>query len=242
MELRDAYIVGAVRTPVGRGRADGALASVHPVDLSATVMRSVAERAGVDPAVIDDVQWGCALPEAGQGLNIARLGLLRAGFPVEVPGATVNRFCASGLQTVAGGAQAIMTGMADVVLAGGTEMMSQVPVPGGRMRVHPEMTEAYIGMGLTAERVAEAYGVSREDQDAWALRSHRLAAEAQDAGRFDDEIVTVTRPDGVTVTADELVRRDTTAARLGALRPVFREGGRAPTARRSGGASRARSR
>src|SRR5262245_44995674 len=134
---RDALIVCALRTPVGRGRDDGALAPLHPVDLSALVMRATVERAGVDPAAIDDVVWGCAMPEAAQGLNVARLALLRAGFPVEVPGATVNRFCSSGLQTVAMGAQAIMSGMADVVLAGGVEMMSQVPMAGHHPRLHP---------------------------------------------------------------------------------------------------------
>jgi acetyl-CoA acyltransferase len=185
------------------------------------------ERAGAEPAAIDDVVWGCAMPEAAQGLNVARLALLRAGFPVEVPGATVNRFCSSGLQTVAMGAQAIMSGMADVVLAGGVEMMSQVPMAGHHPRLHPELTEAYIGMGHTAEHVAERWGVSRADQDAWALRSHRRAAAAQDGGRFDAELVPVPgNGDGApAVDRDETVRRDTSAERLAALRPAFREGG-----------------
>jgi acetyl-CoA acyltransferase len=229
---RDALVVSAVRTPMGRGRADGSLATVHPVDLSALVMRSAVERAGLDPAAIDDVAWGCAMPEAGQGLNVARLALLRAGFPVEVPGTTVNRFCSSGLQTVAMGAQAIMSGMADVVLAGGVEMMSQVPMSGYHTRLHPELTEAYIGMGHTAERVADQWEVSREDQDAWALRSHERAAAAQDGGRFEAEMVAVEveraeRPgDGTRVVdRDETVRRDTSPERLAALRPAFREGG-----------------
>jgi len=228
---REAVIVSAVRTPMGRGRADGSLAAVHPVDLSALVMRAAVERAGIEPAAIDDVTWGCAMPEAGQGLNVARLALLRAGFPVEVPGATVNRFCSSGLQTVAMGAQAIMSGMADIVLAGGVEMMSQVPMSGYHPRLHPELTESYIGMGHTAERVAQQWEVSREDQDAWALRSHERAAAAQDGGRFDDEMVPVAveRANGGVrtdlVDRDETVRRDTSPERLAALRPAFREEG-----------------
>ena len=234
--MREAFVVSAVRTPVGRGKPDGALAGVHPVDLSALVMRAVVERIGLDPAQIDDVLWGCAMPEAAQGLNIARLALLRAGFPVEVPGATVNRFCSSGLQTIAMGAQAIMTGMADVVLAGGVEMMSQVPMSGYHTRLHPELTETYISMGLTAERVAERYGISREDQDAWALRSHRKAAEAWAACRFEGQIVSVpvrrytwhgTRKE-VTETLfsrDETVRPDTSLEKLAQLKPVFKEGG-----------------
>jgi acetyl-CoA acyltransferase len=227
---REAVILSAVRTPMGRGRAGGSLATVHPIDLSALVMREAVERAGVEPAAVDDVAWGCAMPEAAQGLNVARLALLRAGFPVEVPGATVNRFCSSGLQTVAMGAQAIMSGMADVVLAGGVEMMSQVPLSGYHTRLHPELTEVYIGMGHTAERVAEQLEVTREDQDAWALRSHRSAAAAEDAGRFAEEIVPVpVTPDGQgvggLVERDETVRRDTSAEALAGLRPAFREGG-----------------
>jgi acetyl-CoA acyltransferase len=128
--MPDAVIVSAVRTAVGRGKADGALAAVHPVDLSATVLREAVQRGNVDPNDIDDVLWGCAMPEGSQGLNVSRLAVLRAGFPVHVPAATVNRFCSSGLQTVAGAAQAIMSGMADVVIGGGVEMMSQVPMSG----------------------------------------------------------------------------------------------------------------
>jgi acetyl-CoA acyltransferase len=227
---REALIVSAVRTPMGRGRHDGGLAPVHPIDLSALVMSAAVERAGLDPAAVDDVAWGCAMPEAAQGLNVGRLALLRAGFPDEVPGATINRFCSSGLQTVAMGAQAILSDMADVVLCGGVEMMSQVPMSGYHTRLHPELTEAYIGMGHTAERVAERWEVDRADQDAWALRSHERAAAAIDAGAFADELVPVSVPgrngDGdVLVERDETVRRDTSSERLAALRPAFREGG-----------------
>src|SRR5688500_6103008 len=191
MSAHDAVIVSAVRTAVGRGKKDGSLAYVDPVDLSASVLKEAAARAGVAPAGIDDVSWGCAMPEASQGLNVARLSVLRAGFPVEVPATTVNRFCSSGLQSIAMGAQAIISGMAETVIAGGVEMKSQVPMSGYHTRLHPELTESYIGMGFTAERVAERWGVSRGDQDAWALSSHEKAARAWQAGGFADQIVPV---------------------------------------------------
>jgi acetyl-CoA acyltransferase len=233
MSPNDAVIVSAVRTAVGRGKKDGSLANVHPIDLSAAVLKEAAARAGVSPADVDDVIWGCAMPEASQGLNVARLSVLRAGFPVEVPATTVNRFCSSGLQTVAMGAQAIISGMAETVIAGGVEMMSQVPMSGYHTRLHPELTEAYIGMGFTAERVAERWGVSRADQDAWALGSHQKAARALEAGRFRDQIVPIEvqrnggndGADCVTFARDELVRTDTTPDKLAKLQPAFKAGG-----------------
>jgi acetyl-CoA acyltransferase len=234
--MPDAVIVSAVRTAVGRGKADGSLASVHPVDLSAAVLREAVQRAGVDPNDIDDVLWGCAMPEGAQGLNVARLAVLRAGLPVRVPAATVNRFCSSGLQTVAGAAQAIMSGMADVVIAGGVEMMSQVPMSGWHTRLHPGMTEMMISMGLTAERVAERWKVSRADQDAYALDSHQKAAAAIAAGRFSEQIVPVPvqrvtwkgadkQVEESQFAVDELVRSDTSLERLAKLKPAFMQGG-----------------
>jgi acetyl-CoA acyltransferase len=234
--MPDAVIVSAVRTAVGRGKADGSLAAVHPIDLSATVLREAVKRATVDPNDIDDVLWGCAMPEGSQGLNVSRLAVLRAGFPVQVPAATVNRFCSSGLQTVAGAAQAIMSGMADVVIGGGVEMMSQVPMSGWHTRLHPEMTETMISMGLTAERVAERWGVSRADQDAYALESHRKAAAAIAGGRFDEQIVPVPvqrvtwkgaqkQIEQGQFAVDELVRSDTSMDRLAKLKPAFMQGG-----------------
>src|SRR5262245_14492664 len=189
--MKDVVIVSAVGSAVGKGKKDGAFANVHAVDLSALMMRAAIDRAGVDPSTIDDVFWGCAMPEATQGLNVARLSWLRAGLPVEVPSATINRFCSSGLQTVALGAQEIMSGMADVVLAGGVEMMSQVPMSGYHTRLDPEITESYIGMGFTAERVAERWKVSREDQDKWALESQQKAARALAECRFESQIIPV---------------------------------------------------
>ena len=233
MNPNDAVIVSAVRTAVARGRKDGSLANVHPVDLSAEVLKAAVGRAGVAPSDIDDVIWGCAMPEASQGLNVARLSVLRAGFPVEVPATTVNRFCSSGLQTVAMGAQAIISGMAETVIAGGVEMMSQVPMSGFHTRLNPAITESYIGMGFTAERVAERWNVSRADQDAWALGSHEKAARAWQAGRFTDQIVPIAseragsngNSEQTTFSRDELIRADTTADKLAKLQPAFKAGG-----------------
>ena len=234
--MKEVVIVSAVRSPVGKGKKDGALANTHAVDLSACMMRAAIDRAYVDPGAIDDVYWGCAMPEATQGLNVARLAWLRAGLPVEVPAATINRFCSSGLQTIALGAQQIMSGMADVVLAGGVEMMSQVPMSGYHTRLDPEITESYIGMGFTAERVAERWKVTREDQDRWALASQQKAARALSEGAFDNQIVPIPvervtwrgAEKDVQMTEfvrDELPRVDTTMEGLAKLRPAFKVNG-----------------
>jgi acetyl-CoA acyltransferase len=232
----DVVIVSAVRSAVGKGRKDGALATTHPVELSALVMKNAIERVGVDKATIDDVAWGCAMPEASQGLNVARLSALRAGLPVEVPAQTINRFCSSGLQTVANGAMQIMSGMADVVLTGGIEMMSQVPMSGYHARLDPEALESYIGMGFTAERVAERWKIDRADQDAWALASQQKAAKAVQSGAFDGQIVPVPvervtwkgtekKVESVPFARDELIRADTTAEGLAKLKPAFKANG-----------------
>jgi acetyl-CoA acyltransferase len=232
----EVVIVSAVRTAVGRGKAGGALSTTHPVELSAGVMTEAVKRAGIDPATIDDIAWGCAMPEASQGLNVARLSALRAGFPVEVPAQTINRFCSSGLQTVAQGAMQIKSGMADVVLSGGIEMMSQVPMSGYHARLDPEAMESYIGMGFTAERVAERWKISRADQDAWALRSQQKAAAAIKEGRFAGEIVPVPvervtwkgtekQVQSLSFDTDELVRAETTAEGLAKLKPAFKANG-----------------
>jgi acetyl-CoA acyltransferase len=231
----DVVIVSAVRTAVARGKKDGSLATTHPVELSALVMKEALDRAGVDPAIVDDVAWGCAMPEASQGLNVARLSALRAGLPVEVPAQTVNRFCSSGLQTIADGAMQIMSGMSDVVLAGGVEMMSQVPMSGYHARLDPEALESYIGMGFTAERVAERWKISRADQDAWALESQQKAAAAVASGAFDDQIVPVPveevswdgtekKVETKTFARDELPRATSPEA-LAKLKPAFKTNG-----------------
>jgi acetyl-CoA acyltransferase len=234
--MREAVIVSAARTAVGKaGR--GALAGTRPDDMAAAAIKVVVERApGLDPKEIDDVIVGCAMPEAEQGLNMARAALLRAGLPVEVPGQTVNRFCSSGLQTIALAAQQIMTGMGDVIVAGGAESMSMVPMSGHHFAPNPEIAELnpdlYLGMGLTAENVAKQYGVNREDQDAFALRSHQRALAAIEAGVFKDQIVPLevekvwfeggrSQRAALTFDTDEGPRRDTSAAALAKLKPVF---------------------
>ena len=234
--MKEAVIVAAVRSAVAKGKKDGALAGVHPTDVSAQVMQGVLERAGVEAAQVEDIFWGCAMPEASQGLNVARLSSLRAGIPVEVPSATINRFCSSGLQTVALAAQEIMCGNADVVMAGGIEMMSQVPMSGYHTRLSPELTESYIGMGFTAENVAERWKVSREDQDTWALGSQRKAAQALANGRFEGQIVPIestrVRWNGgkreeqdARFDRDELPRPETTMEGLAKLKPAFKAKG-----------------
>jgi acetyl-CoA acyltransferase len=232
----DVVLVSAVRSAVGKGKVGGSLSTTHPIELSALLMKEAVERVGVDAATIDDIAWGCAMPEASQGLNVARLAMLRAGFPVEVPAQTINRFCSSGLQTIANGAMQIMSGMADVVLAGGVEMMSQVPMSGYHARLDPEAMESYIGMGFTAERVAERWRVSRADQDAWALDSQKKAASALQNGAFASQIVSVPvervtwkgaqkEVQQLSFAKDELVRADTTAEGLAKLRPAFKANG-----------------
>ncbi|NDD27296.1 MAG: thiolase family protein [Proteobacteria bacterium] len=236
---RNAVIVSAVRTPVGRG-VKGSLAATRPDDLAALVMRAAVERARIDASIIDDVIMGCAMPEAEQGLNVARMAGMIAGLPDTAPGVTVNRFCASGLQAVAMAAQAIVSGMADCIVAGGVESMSMVPMGGNKAAMNLALLdrrpEAYLGMGLTAERLAAKHGISREAQDAFALQSHQRGAAAQEAGRFDDEIVPVPvrvdRCEGTSMTSttmpftkDELIRRDTSMEALAKLKPAFLQGG-----------------
>ncbi|MCM3337405.1 acetyl-CoA C-acyltransferase [Paenibacillus sp. MER TA 81-3] len=238
---REAVIVAAVRTPVGKGKR-GALAETRAEDLGRAVIRAVLERApALQMAEVEDVILGCAMPEGEQGLNVARVIALHAGLPYSVPGVTINRFCSSGLQAIAFAAERIMAGAADVIIAGGVESMSHVPMTGFKLAPHPEiadtMPELYMSMGHTAERVAQAYGISREMQDAFALQSHERAAAAQAAGAFDAELVPVqaarTRAEANgrlrTVTEpfahDECVRPDTSLEALGMLKPSFSMGG-----------------
>ncbi len=229
-------IVSAVRTAVARGKSDGSLAGLHPVDVSSAVMKAALERANFDPAHVEDVQWGCAMPEASQGLNHGRLAWLRAGFPVETSAATVNRFCSSGLQAVAYGAQAVMSGMGDAVLTGGIEMMSQVPMSGYHTRLSPELTESMIGMGFTAERVAARWHITREQQDEFACDSQQKAARAIDAGAFSSQIIPIPVQNyswngaqksivESTFDTDECPRPGTTVEALAKLRPAFVPGG-----------------
>ncbi|MCD0481372.1 acetyl-CoA C-acyltransferase [Streptacidiphilus sp. ASG 303] len=242
--MRPVYFAAARRTPVGRLR--GALSAVRPDDLAAGVLAGLlADVPALDPARIDDVYWGAANQAGEDNRNVARMAVLLAGLPDSVPGATVNRLCASGMEAVTSAARAIAAGEAEVAVAGGSESMSRAPfvlarpdeaLPhrmdtfdtrlGWRL-TNPRMAELHgvLSMGETAEEVAERYGIGRERQDAFALRSHRNAAAARKDGHFDAEILPVVRPDGVAVTADECIREDTSAERLAALKPVFRKGG-----------------
>ena len=240
--MRDAVIVSAVRTAAGRAPR-GALHTVRPDELAAVVIAEALRRApGLDPALVDDVIFGCAMPEAEQGLNVARIASLRAGVPVSAAAVTVNRFCASGLQAIAFAAERIMTGGADVVIAGGTESMSLVPMGGNKIAPNPGLVESYpdvyLTTGLVAENHARECAITREEQDAFAQRSHRLAIAAIDAGRFRDEIVPVramivesSAAGGPPVVrecvfdTDEGPRRESTIEALAKLKPAFHAAG-----------------
>ncbi|MGN1387466.1 MAG: acetyl-CoA C-acyltransferase, partial [Bacillus sp. (in: firmicutes)] len=234
--MREAVIVAGARTPVGKAKK-GTLSTVRPDDLGALVVKETLRRAGNYEGNIDDLIIGCAMPEAEQGLNVARnIGAL-AGLHHTVPALTVNRYCSSGLQTIAYGAERIMLGHSDTVIAGGVESMSLVPMMGHVVRPNIKLAqtapEYYMGMGHTAEEVAKKYGISREEQDAFAVRSHQKAAAAIAAGKFADEIVPVDvtlRSVGkdykiieknIQFSVDEGVRPDTSVAGLSKLRPAF---------------------
>jgi acetyl-CoA acyltransferase len=234
--MRSAVIVSAVRTAVGKANR-GALRQTRPDELAAVAIRAAIARApGLAPEEIDDVIMGCAVPEAEQGMNVARIAALRAGLPVSVPAVTVNRFCASGLQTIAQAAERIMAGFADAVVAGGLESMSLLPSGGHHVLPNPHLMEhapdTYLSMGLTAENLVQRYNIAREDQDAFSLASHQKAIDAIDAGRFEEEIVPVTvretevaggapRTREWEFRVDEGPRRDTSVEALAALKPVF---------------------
>ncbi|HRW50429.1 MAG TPA: acetyl-CoA C-acyltransferase, partial [Caldilinea sp.] len=228
-------IVSAARTAVGKA-PKGTLRTTRPDELAAAVINAVIERSGIDKNEVEDVVLGCAFPEAEQGMNMARIVALRAGMPVTTAGQTVNRFCSSGLQTIATAAQQIMAGMGDVIIAGGAESMSMVPMIGNKFTPNPylasEYPGVYLGMGLTAENVARQYEIGREEQDAFALRSHQRAAAAQAAGKFDAEIVPIevvakvgegsaVKELRTVFKQDEGVRQDTSLAALAKLRPAF---------------------
>jgi acetyl-CoA acyltransferase len=234
--MKEAFIVSAARTAVGKAHK-GSLRTTRPDDMAAAAIKAAVERVPqLDPKEIDDCIIGCAMPEAQQGLNMGRIAAVRAGLPYDVAGVTVNRFCSSGLQTIAMAAQTIMSGMGDVIVAGGAESMSMVSMAGNFFSPNPDLVdmnpEVYMPMGLTAEQVAKEYNISREDQDRFAVRSHMRATAAIDAGKFKGEIV----PLDVSITemggdgpktrtfvfeTDEGVRRDTTLEGLAKLKPAF---------------------
>ena len=223
--MADAFIASAVRTPAGKA-PNGALRYVRPDELAAAAIREALTRArGVEAAEIDDVILGCAMPEAEQGLNVARIASLRAGIPVSASAVTVNRFCSSGLQAIAYAAERIAAGGAGAIVAGGTESMSMVPMGGNKIAPNPVLVDSYpdvyLTTGLVAENHVRDYGISREEQDAFALRSHQRAVSAIEGGRFDDETVPVALPSGAAFSTDEGPRRDTSMEALAKLKPAF---------------------
>ena len=228
MSERDAVIVGAVRTPVGVGKPGKSLSGVHPGDLSALVLDALVARTGVDSALVDDVIWGCVSQVGEQGVNIGRNAALAAGFPETVPGTTVDRQCGSSQQAVTFAAAGLVAGHYDLVIAGGVESMSRVPMfsnmVGGDGPFPPRMLARYdnslVPQGISAEMIASKWGLSRQQLDEIALASHERAAAATDAGHFAEEIVPVGE-----VTLDEGIRRESTLEKLGSLRAAFREDG-----------------
>jgi acetyl-CoA acyltransferase len=234
--MREVVVVSSVRTPVGRA-FKGTLRATRPDELAAVAIKGALDRVPqLDPKEIEDVILGCATPEAEQGMNVARIASLRAGLPVEVSAVTINRFCSSGLQAIAMAAERIMSGGAEVMVAGGTESMSMIPMGGNKVSPNPWLVdhypEAYLSMGLTAERVATRFGITREQCDAFSLRSHQKALAAIAAGKFDEETVAVpvsfTTPNGskpkkqeITFKVDEGPRADTSIEALGSLKPAF---------------------
>ena len=241
MEAKNgAYIVSSVRTAVGKAKR-GTLKNVRPEAMGAVAVREAIRRVeGLEPGQVDDVLVGCAMPEGSQGMNVGRIIALKAGLPDSVTGATVNRFCSSGLQTIVMASQAVATGQADCVVAGGAESMSLVPMAGFYFQPDPELAvefpEVYISMGNTAENLAEKYDISREEQDRFSLQSHQRALDAIAKGRFDEEIVAMeveetyfnentTHTVQKTFDIDEGPRADTSIEALAKLRPVFRNRG-----------------
>jgi acetyl-CoA acyltransferase len=228
--MRDAVIVEAVRTPVGK--RNGGLSTVHPADLSAHVLTALAERTGIDPALVEDVVWGCVGQVGEQTFDIARNAVLSAGWPESVPGVTVDRQCGSGQQAVSFAAASVLGGHYDVVVAGGVESMSRVPMGmasqghwpfGEGFRARYEGTRPHQGIG--AEMVASRWGLTRAQLDEFSLESHAKAAAAQDEGRFAAEIAAVTTPEGTKVEHDEGVRRGSTMEKMAALKPAFKDDG-----------------
>ncbi len=237
--MRNAYILAAYRTPGCKAKR-GKLKDVRPDDLAAAAIRGLLERTGIEPLDVEDIIMGCAFPEGEQGMNFARVAAMKAGVPVEVPAQTVNRFCSSGLQTIASAAERIMAGFADCIIAGGAESMTMIPMGGSKYSANPSLVaswpESFASMGITAELVAAKYGISREDQDAFAAASHQRAAAAIAAGKFRDEIIPVEvencalvggkmKRSREVVSEDDGVRGETTATGLAKLKPAFKADG-----------------
>ena len=226
MSESEAFIISAVRTPIGVGKASGALQPLAPVDLAAHVLRGVVASAGIDPGRVEDVVWGCVTPVGDQGANLARLAVLKAGFPVKVPAVTLNRMCGSGQQAVHFAAQAILTGDMELAIAGGTEMMSHQPIGADYPPQWPaDFPYELVHQGTSAELIAEKWALTRDELDDFACQSHLRAMHAIQNGYFESQILPVQRPDGVTVSQDEGVRMPPDRERMRSLRPAFKPDG-----------------
>jgi acetyl-CoA acetyltransferase family protein len=224
--MTEVFIVSAVRTPIGVGKAYGALSGLAPVDLAALVMKEAVRQAGVETDLVEDVIWGCAIPIGDQGANLARLAVLQAGFPVDVPAVSLNRMCGSGQQAVHFAAQAILAGDIDLALAGGTEMMSHQPLGSDYPDAWPvNFPYELVHQGVSAEMMAEKWQLSREELDDYAYQSHWRAMQAIQAGVFESQILSVKLPDGRVFTVDEGVRMPPDRARMASLKPVFKPEG-----------------
>jgi acetyl-CoA acetyltransferase family protein len=224
--MDEVFIISAVRAPIGVGKPTGALAPLAPVDLSALVLQEAVRRAGIDPSVVDDVVWGCVTPIGDQGANLARLAVLKAGFPPHVPAVTLNRMCGSGQQAVHFGAQEILAGDMQITITGGTEMLSHQPIGSDWPQQWPaDFPYKLIHQGLSAEMVAEKWGLKREQLDDFAFQSHLRAMRAIQCGYFESQILTIRLSDGRLVSQDEGVRMPPDRLRMAALKPVFKDGG-----------------
>lgn len=226
MSSSDVFIVSAVRTAIGIGKSNGALFHYQPVELAAAVMREAVLRAEIDPQRVEDVLWGVVTPIGDQGGNLARLAALRAGFPASVGGVSINRMCGSGQQAIHFAAQAILAGDADILLAGGSEMMSHQPLGADYPPHWPDVGHELLHQGESAERIAEKWALTREAMDDFAAQSHRRAAAAIDAGYFDAQILPMPMPDGSLFKDDQGVRRNFDREKMARLKPVFRENGK----------------
>ncbi len=222
----EVYVISAVRTPIGIGKPNGALAPIAPVDLAGGVLQEVVRCAGVDPARVEDTVWGCVTPIGDQGANLARLSVLKAGFPAGVPGVTLNRMCGSGQQAIHFAAQAILAGDMDIAIAGGTEMMSHQPLGSDWPKEWPaDFPYELVHQGISAEMMAERWNLSREQLDDFAYQSHLRAMQAIQNGYFDGQILPIALPDGRVFKQDEGVRMPPDRGKMAALKPVFKPDG-----------------
>ncbi len=224
--MSEAFIISAVRTPIGLGRPTGALVSFSPVELTALILQEAVKRAGIDPGLVEDVVWGCVTPIGDQGANLARLGVLKAGFPMRVPAVTLSRMCGSSQQAIHFAAQAILAGDMDIVIAGGTEMMSHQPLGADYPKEWPaEMPYKLVHQGISAEMMTEKYSLTRAELDDYAYQSHIRAMQAIQNGYFEGQILPITLSDGRVIKIDEGVRMPPNREKMASLQPAFKPDG-----------------